>query len=29
VFVFMISGAKVRAPAAALGMIERVGRPSG
>ena len=27
VFVFMISGAKVRAPAAALGMIERVGRP--
>ena len=27
VFVFMISGAKVRAPAAAMGMIERVGRP--
>ena len=27
VFVFMISGAKHRCPAAALGMIERVGRP--
>ena len=27
VFVYMISGAKERAPAAAMGMIERVGRP--
>jgi uncharacterized protein YecE (DUF72 family) len=27
VFVFMISGAKVRAPAAAMALIERVGRP--
>ena len=27
VFVFFIAGAKVRAPAAAMALIERVGRP--